>query len=83
MWVRIVARHGGWPNVVGVFDKSCPKQRVSKGVYVSGVYSTWLPVAGVSSHADKDSGTNIAFHHNQNHQSLSVSKTVQNQYKII
>ena len=22
-----MARHGGWPNVVGVFDKSCPKQR--------------------------------------------------------
>ena len=33
-----MARHGGWPNVVGVFDKSCPKQRVSHADFSSGVY---------------------------------------------
>ena len=29
---------GGWLNVVGVFDKSCPKQRVSHADFSSGVY---------------------------------------------
>ena len=33
---------GGRPNVVGVFDKSCPKQRVSHADFLSGVYVTAL-----------------------------------------
>ena len=28
----------GWPNIVGVFDMSCPNQRVSKADLATGVY---------------------------------------------